>query len=258
MTARAPLSFLQIDLAGYRHGRISEASLAARGLWVELMTLAHETGDVTHVPARASYLARQCGSTVAEVEPLLAELEQIGSIVRDGDTWHLYGTEAIHEQLLRRREQGRERKRRFDERKRAGDTPTAQAAAADDGLPTATDLAKLVGEACDGTGGTTAEYLQVLRLADDVAAAAREAGTASPKLEGHLTNTVIAHAAARHMDGRITGPQLPSLFKLAGQIGPEPVLWALAECASVSDLEAGKECRYVLKVARSKAEGLAR
>jgi hypothetical protein len=56
-------------------------SLAARGLWMEIMTLAHRTGGYLLVNDRgpdAATLARLVGSTPAEVRRLLAELKGHG------------------------------------------------------------------------------------------------------------------------------------------------------------------------------------
>jgi hypothetical protein len=258
MTHRIPLSYVQLDIAKFRHGRIVEASLGAQGVWMNLLVLAHETGDITAVDARPTYLARQLGQPWGVLEPLVDELVELGSLFYEGDRLHIYGTESAHEDLLHKRSQGAERQRRYAERQKTGVPTAAEAAAAPPapaGTPTAAEISKTVAQACDGTDGTVGEYLAVLELGLEVADRAEQAGQATPKLRGNIENTVVAHAARRFFEDRITTEQLPPLFRTAKQIGTAHVIWALVECAGRA-LDEGSEVKYVIKVARSHAEGL--
>ncbi len=65
-------------------------SLAARGLWIEMLCLMHEARPhgsllVNGKPVTAAQLANLVGAGVAEVEGFLAELEEAGVFSRDAD-----------------------------------------------------------------------------------------------------------------------------------------------------------------------------
>ena len=65
-------------------------SLAARGLWIEMLCLMHEARPhgsllVNGKPVTAARLANLVGGGVAEVEGFLAELEEAGVFSRDAD-----------------------------------------------------------------------------------------------------------------------------------------------------------------------------
>ena len=65
-------------------------SLAARGLWIEMLCLMHEARPhgsllVNGKPVTAAQLANLVGGGVAEVEGFLAELEEAGVFSRDAD-----------------------------------------------------------------------------------------------------------------------------------------------------------------------------
>ena len=65
-------------------------SLAARGLWIEMLCLMHEARPhgsllVNGKPVTAAQLASLVGAGVAEVEGFLAELEEAGVFSRDAD-----------------------------------------------------------------------------------------------------------------------------------------------------------------------------
>ncbi len=65
-------------------------SLAARGLWIEMLCLMHEARPhgsllVSGRPVTAAQLANLVGGSIAEVEGFLAELEDAGVFSRDAD-----------------------------------------------------------------------------------------------------------------------------------------------------------------------------
>jgi hypothetical protein len=65
-------------------------SLAARGLWIEMLCLMHEARPhgsllVNGKPVTAAQLANLVGAGIAEVEGFLAELEEAGVFSRDAD-----------------------------------------------------------------------------------------------------------------------------------------------------------------------------
>lgn len=67
---------------------LSACSLAARGLWIELMCIAHEGGtygvlSINGKPMAPAQIARMVGESPAAVVKLLAELEDAGVFSRD-------------------------------------------------------------------------------------------------------------------------------------------------------------------------------
>lgn len=67
---------------------LSACSLAARGLWIELMCIAHEGGtygvlSINGKPMAPAQIARMVGESPATVVKLLAELEDAGVFSRD-------------------------------------------------------------------------------------------------------------------------------------------------------------------------------
>ncbi len=77
--------FWPADWAGDR--KLHGCSLAARGLWIELCCLMHETEPYGHLayagaPMPVDRLARQVGCTRGEIAPLLKELEASGVFSR--------------------------------------------------------------------------------------------------------------------------------------------------------------------------------
>jgi len=67
---------------------LSICSLAARGLWIEMMCIAHESEEygvlvVAGKPMTAQHIARSVGESVSVVNRLLAELEEAGVFSRD-------------------------------------------------------------------------------------------------------------------------------------------------------------------------------
>lgn len=69
---------------------LSACSLAARGLWIELMCIAHESDNYGHLsindkPMTSAQLARMVGETPALVAKLLAELEGAGVFSKTED-----------------------------------------------------------------------------------------------------------------------------------------------------------------------------
>lgn len=67
---------------------LSICSLAARGLWIEMMCIAHESDEygvlvVAGNPMTAQHIARSVGESLAVVKRLLAELEEAGVFSRD-------------------------------------------------------------------------------------------------------------------------------------------------------------------------------
>ncbi len=80
------LKFYPSDWRGDEELRV--CSLAARGLWIELMCLAHKHGGVVliagEIPGDAE-IAKQVGSTKAEVSKLIAELLKKGVASRRPD-----------------------------------------------------------------------------------------------------------------------------------------------------------------------------
>ncbi len=67
---------------------LSTCSLAARGLWIELMCVAHESAEYGHLsindkPMTLQQLARTVGETPAAVGKLIEELEQSGVFSRN-------------------------------------------------------------------------------------------------------------------------------------------------------------------------------
>lgn len=69
---------------------LSACSLAARGLWIELMCIAHESDQygvlsVNGRPMTSAQIARMVGETPRVLERLLAELEEAGVFSRNQD-----------------------------------------------------------------------------------------------------------------------------------------------------------------------------
>ena len=67
---------------------LSACSLAARGLWIELMCIAHESGtygvlSINGKPMAPAQIARMVGESPSVVTKLLAELEDVGVFSRD-------------------------------------------------------------------------------------------------------------------------------------------------------------------------------
>ncbi|WP_373069199.1 hypothetical protein [Gemmatimonas sp.] len=251
------------DVNGVMFGRISEASLAAQGLWHKLLCLACAAGEIVSVPSRITYLESHIRQPADVLKPLLAELCKIGSLSLEGDVYVIYGADRIHESLLTQRAGNRSRQAAKRDRDRAS-------------LPVASDVVELVTpapvvvkpltpmqeahgafiEECEDSDGTIAGYLAVIDLIPGAVASATAAGVASKDMAGFLRNAVIAHAAGYWCDTMIVGAELTGLFRLAKQTGPGPVLWALNDVASKPDLEPGVPAlKYITKVAKSRASG---
>ena len=67
---------------------IRSCSLAARGLWLEMMNIMHEAEPygylvINNKPISLPVLARMVGATQSEIEPLLDELEALGVYSKD-------------------------------------------------------------------------------------------------------------------------------------------------------------------------------
>jgi hypothetical protein len=65
-------------------------SIAARGLWIDMICIMHQGSDYGYLKVNQkvilnSNLARMCGTTLKEVETLLAELEAAGVFSRTDD-----------------------------------------------------------------------------------------------------------------------------------------------------------------------------
>lgn len=112
------VQWVKLDVAGFRTGRISTVSLAAKGLWLDMVTLAAHAGELTRVNADSAYLARQSGASVAEIEVALAELVGARSIKIVSGQALIYGADRIQDALMAKRLDDRKRqqkKRRLDD-----------------------------------------------------------------------------------------------------------------------------------------------
>ena len=118
-----------------------------------------------------------------------------------------------------------------------------------------TDLRDAIVEACRA-GEQSYEFFQAMLVtAADLAADASTTEGLSDSTD-FLKQAVLAEAIAAFWDDRIPSSHLPQYYKAAKIHGYEPVLWAVQECCTVTGLEQGRESRYVLKAAGSKAAEL--
>lgn len=84
---------------------LSSCSLAARGLWIELMCIAHESDRYGHLavngrPMESKQIARMVGESPAAVAKLLAELETAGVFSRSGDD-AIYSRRMVKDEHIR-------------------------------------------------------------------------------------------------------------------------------------------------------------
>lgn len=84
---------------------LSSCSLAARGLWIELMCIAHECEPYGHVaingqPMTAAQLARQVGEQPKVVEACLEELEASGVFSRD-EKGRIFSRRMVRDERIR-------------------------------------------------------------------------------------------------------------------------------------------------------------
>ena len=84
---------------------LSTCSLAARGLWIELMCVAHESDEygtlsINGKPMTEQQIARAVGEAPSVIAKLLAELESSGVFSRD-DNGSIYSRRMIKDERLR-------------------------------------------------------------------------------------------------------------------------------------------------------------
>ena len=85
---------------------IRSCSLAARGLWLEMMNLMHEAEPygylvINNKPISLPVLARMVGATQSEIEPLLDELEALGVYSKD-ENGAIYCRRMVRDEKFRR------------------------------------------------------------------------------------------------------------------------------------------------------------
>ena len=84
---------------------LSTCSLAARGLWIELMCVAHESDEygtlsINGKPMTEQQIARAVGESPALINKLLAELEASGVFSRN-ESGSIYSRRMIKDERLR-------------------------------------------------------------------------------------------------------------------------------------------------------------
>ena len=83
---------------------LSACSLAARGLWIELMCVAHESDDYGHLsingkPMTTAQLSRMVGETPSSVSKMIAELEDAGVFSRENGA--IYSRRMVKDEHIR-------------------------------------------------------------------------------------------------------------------------------------------------------------
>lgn len=99
------LPYIQFYPGDWLRDAISGCSLAAQGLWLRMMIVAHDSDrygylEVNGSPMQAETIARRCGVTLPEYETLLSELSNCG-IPGTSDTGSLFSRRMSRDGSLR-------------------------------------------------------------------------------------------------------------------------------------------------------------
>jgi hypothetical protein len=138
----AKLPSLQFYPGDWLRDSVSGCSLAAQGLWLRLMILMHDSERYGYLcnnglPIPSDQLARRCGSTLAEYEELMLELESAGvpSRTKDGI---IYSRRMTRDAEERARNAERQRKHYESKKEKPNRQPNRQPNTKPNGNLTAT------------------------------------------------------------------------------------------------------------------------
>ena len=240
--------------------RVLDLTPTAHKLWtMSLLKASNEQRDGLLPASSDRAVARWSGLPYEDVDLAKTELLAVGLWETVGEEisvgrWLEFQTS--EEGLSTRREAARVRKQKS---RAAKAKPEAEATAAPD-VPekekkvvdprSPAGVREAFVELLDGTDSSVDAYRSCLVEAEVLHKQCAENGI-DFKL-GHLTNTLVAHAAKRLFPEVIKDRDLPVLYRNAKKLGADAVLFGLFHTEMQPGVDAGKELNYALAIARNK------